>query len=518
MTRRNFIKTGAGIALVAAMEPLKNFAAETKRPNILFFMPDQMRWDTAIISQKCKTPNIDRLMAKGVSFNNTFPTMAHCCPSRASLMTGLYPSQHGIFNNVLNSSALGKSLKPGVQTFSEKMKESGYSLYYTGKWHVSATENPSDRGWTELDVVQKANEDTHGGEMRDWKTANRVDKETRGRGEILQPGWGTMRIYGTYERNDYGEKIVNGYESHHDYKFIKDALKTIDKLKGDKSPWCMYVGVSGPHDPFVVPEKYAKMYDPNDFELPPNYRDEMKDKPYYYQRMRKRWSQLSEQEVKESIAHYYGYVTMIDDYLGLVLDRVEENGMADDTIVVFCSDHGEMLGAHGLYCKGIAPFDEGYKIPLVISSEKYVKNPGRSTDELVSLMDVAPTLLDLTASPKLNKCMGRSLTPFIEDRKGYAWRDALYMQDNGVEIYFSQRIVRTSKYKFVYNPVSMDELYDLGKDPYEMKNVADDEAYAEIKKNCYKRMWELALESEDDSICNAYYTVSMADYGPMIAR
>ncbi len=517
MTRRNFLKTGAGIALVTAMSPLKNLAADVKRPNILFFMPDQMRWDTAIISGKCRTPNIDRLMAKGVTFDNTFPTMAHCCPSRASLMTGLYPSQHGIFNNVLNGSALGKSLRPGVETFSEKMKEGGYNLYYTGKWHVSATENPSDRGWTELDVTARANE-SHGGDMKDWKTARKVDKDIRGTGEVLKPGWGTMKLYGTYEKNDTGEKIVNGYEGHHDYRFIKDALKTLDKLKDGREPWCLYVGPTGPHDPFIVPEKYAKMYDPDDFELPPNYRDEMKDKPYYYQRMRKRWSQLSEQEVKESIAHYCGYVTMIDDYLGLVMDRLEKNGMSEDTIVVFCSDHGELLGAHGLYCKGIAPFDEGYKVPLVISSGKYVKNSGRSVDELVSLMDVAPTLLDMTDSPKLSRCMGKSLAPFIKDEKGVAWRDALYMQDNGVEIYFTQRIVRTSKYKFVYNPVSMDELYDLEKDPYEMRNLADDESYKDIKKECYRRMWEFAFESDDDSICNAYHTVSMADYGPLIAK
>ncbi len=517
MTRRNFLMTGAGIALVTAMNPLKNFAADGKRPNILFFMPDQLRWDTAITNNKCKTPNIHRLMAKGVSFNNTFPTMAHCCPSRASLMTGLNPSQHGIFNNVLNSSALGRSLRPGVQTFSEKLKEGGYSLFYTGKWHVSATENPSDRGWTELEVSNKATE-KRGGEMKEWKTAKRTDNETRGRGEVLKPGWGTMKLYGTYEKNDTGEAIVNGYEGHHDYKFIKAALKTLDKLKDDQAPWCMYVGPTGPHDPFIVPEKYAKMYDPNDFELPPNYRDEMKDKPYYYQRMRKRWSQLSEQEVKESIAHYCGYVTMLDDYLGLLLDKLEKNGMMDDTIVVFCSDHGEYLGAHGLYCKGIAPFDECYRVPLVISSGKYVKNPGRSTNELVSLMDIAPTLLEVTASPKLNKCAGKSLAPFLEDKKGFAWRDALYMQDNGVEVYFTQRVVRTSKYKFAYNAVSMDELYDLEKDPHEMKNLADDDSYKGIKKQMYKKMWEMAFESEDDSICNPYHTVSMADYGPLIAK
>ncbi|OGV38931.1 MAG: hypothetical protein A2X48_02070 [Lentisphaerae bacterium GWF2_49_21] len=494
-----------------------NKSSGKNKPNILFFMPDQLRWDTAITDEKCRTPNLDRLVNSGVSFNNVYPTMAHCCPSRASLMTGLYPSQNGIFNNVLNGSALCKSLKKGVETFSEKLKENKYKLYYTGKWHVSAAEDPADRGWKEFQISCPSTGQT-GFFMKDWKTADMTDKKKRGRGEVLKPGWGTMKLYGTYDRNSTGEKIVDGYEGHHDYRFIKDALCTLDKVKKEKSPWCLYVGPTGPHDPFIVPEKYAKMYDPRDVKLPPNYRDSMKNKPYYYKRMQKRWSQLSEQEVKESIAHYYGYVTMLDDYLGLVLDRLERNGLSENTIVIFTSDHGEFLGSHGLYCKGIAPYDEGYKVPLVISSVKHVKNPGRSSDKLISLIDLAPTVLELSGSPKLKKCAGLSLRPFIDDKKNFKWRDALYMQDNGVEIYFSQRIVRTERYKFVYNPVSIDELYDLEKDPYELKNLSEDKKYRNLKKKLFKRMWEFAFETDDDTICNAYHTVSMADYGPLIAR
>lgn len=486
------------------------------KPNLLIIMTDQERFDTAITSEICKTPNLDKLRKEGVSFNNVFPPMAHCCPSRASFMSGLYPTQHGIFNNVCNTPSLNGKLYDGVKLFSENLKESGYDLYYTGKWHVSATENPKDRGWNELTVTAKKDA-VMGFKIEDWQKWSYCDRDTspRKRGVIKKDGWSDFKLYGTQEKNETGEEVIHGYEGHRDYRHIREAKTQLTSLKNSEAPWCLYVGLGGPHDPFVIPEKYASMYNAKDISLPPNYNDEMKNKPEYYKRMQEQWTQLSEEEVKESIAHYYGYVTMLDDMLGEIMESLDENSFAENTTIIFTSDHGEFLSSHGLYLKGIAPYDEGYKVPLVISGES-VSSKGQSVDELISIMDLAPTILEITNSKPLNKCAGKSLVPFLKGNPPSPFRDALYLINNGVEVYFSQRTVRTKEFKFVYNAVSIDELYDLKNDPYEMNNVASNEKYKDVLREMYKKMWSLAYEAEDSYLTCSYPTASTATYGPLI--
>ena len=477
----------------------------SSRPNILFFMTDQQQAQVTLPNHPCKTPNIDRFSKEGVAFTSTYTTMAHCCPARASLMTGLYPSQHGIFNNVNNEQALSKSINPGVEMFSEKLKGAGYDMFYSGKWHVSHTENPSDRGWEELVVTAKA------GSQRYKTTKQRFVKmepdysnEERERGEIIRRGWGNYRLYGTLDQNEVPKA---------DKKIFPSALEKLEQLKDNQNPWCLFISLNGPHDPFIIPEEYAKMYNPEDISLPPNYHDELKDKPALYRRMRKVWDQLSEEEVKESIAHYWGFCTMMDKMFGQVLDTLENNGQKENTIVVYLSDHGEHLGAHGIYLKGLSTFEEGYRVPCIIRWPEGANNPGRTIHELVSIMDIAPTVIEASGSEPLSKCMGRSLMPFLKDEKPDNWRDSIYAQCNGVEVYMTRRMVVDSNYKFVYSPTDVDELYDLKDDPHEMKNLADDPEYQKVKRQMLKKMWEHVIDSED-TVITPYATVAVADLGP----
>ena len=175
------------------------------------------------------------------------------------------------------------------------------------------------------------------------------------------------------------------------------------------------VGPSGPHDPFIVPERFAAVYGPAEVALPPSFRDEMADKPRIYQRMRRQyWGQLTEAEVRESIAHYWGYCTMMDAMFGEVLDALDATGAKDNTLVLRLSDHGDYCGAHGLYCKGVPPFREAYHIPLIARWPAGIADPGRETDALVNMMDFAPTFLDLAGVSDVPESVaGRSLTPFF---------------------------------------------------------------------------------------------------------
>ncbi len=484
------------------------------RPNILIFMTDQEQGQVVEPGHPCKTPNADRLAAAGLRFRHTYTPSPHCCPARATFFTGLYPSRHGIYNNIFNSAAIHTELNPGVSTFGEQLRAQGYRTIFSGKWHVSAAENPADRGWTEL-ITTATKGTNHGRTIEDWRRAATeyaaevaADGE-RQRGHIQRPGWGDFVVYDTLPNG--GPK---GYEDSHDYKVVSRAVGAIHDLQYTRDPWILFVGPVGPHDPFNVPQKFVDMYDPDEIELPESYRDTLEDKPRLYQRMRRQlWDQLSEQEVRESIAHYWAFCTMEDAMLGEVLDALDATGQADDTLVIFLSDHGDYCGAHGLYLKGVPAFREAYHVPCIMRWPKGIPNPGREVDDIVTLADFAPTFLELVGIEPPDDLTGRSLLPLMQGRTPSNWPDALYTQCNGVELYYSQRAVMTHDFKYVYNGFDFDELYDLRNDPHEMVNVADDPEYTEIKKELVGKMWRFAAR-ENDIIFNPYGTVGLAPWGP----
>ena len=474
-----------------------------ERPNILIVMTDHQRADTALPDHPSITPNLDRLAEEGVTFTNTFCPSPHCCPARATFFSGLYPSRHGVWNNICNRQALSRGLNEGVKLWSDDLAEAGYNLHYTGKWHVSVEESPKDRGWTEH-TVSAVKGTHHGVSWEHYKEVAQQPEDTeRGEGEILRPGYWTNRLYGESDRT-----------GDHDQQVFHEALDLIPQLADEEEPWGLYVGWGGPHDPYVVPQKYLDLYDLEDVPLPPSYQDEMADKPAVYQRMRKmRFGQLSEREVREAIRHFWAYCTYLDDMFGELLKVLEETGQADNTIVVYTSDHADYAGDHGLFAKGIPCFQGAYHVPAVIRWPQGIQNPGRQVDAFVSEADFAPTFIEM-AGLETNRCFtGASLMPFLRDETPDAWRDAIHTQCDGVELYYTQRSVMTKDFKYTFNGFDWDELYDLRADPHEMHNLADDSAYEDVKREMCRRMWRFAYE-EDDSAINPYITVSLAPYGP----
>lgn len=484
--------------------------AQVERPNILILMNDQESGAVVAPGHPCRTPNADRLAAEGLRFSQTYTTTAHCCPSRATFMTGLYPSQHGIYNNVLNQAVLHESLNPGVVTFSEVLRDARYDLAFSGKWHVSATESPSDRGW-ETYYASAVQGDMHGLRWERFREMAQTPESDAPRepGELLRPGWGRYRLYGTREPNPGADPYTE-----HDLNVVQTGIRALRDLAARGKPWCLFVGPSGPHDPYVIPEHYATMYDPADVELPPSFYDTLLDKPRVYQRQRRFWGQMSEDEYRAAIAHYWGYCTMQDDLLGMVLDALDQTGQAENTLVLFMSDHGDYAGAHGLFMKGVAAFDECYHVPCVVRWPRGIADPGRVVDEYVSLADFAPTFVEL-AGESLPKTSGRSLVPFLRNEAPEDWPDALYSQFNGVELYYSQRFVRTKEWKYVYNGFDFDELYHLTEDPHCVRNLAEDPRYRDVVREMCARMWRRGY-LEADIFCNQYPTVSLAPFGPMV--
>jgi arylsulfatase A-like enzyme len=475
-----------------------------KRPNILIFMTDHQRADTVLPSHPAVTPNVDRLAREGVTFSNCYCPSPHCCPSRATFHTGLYPSRHGVWNNICNRQALSRGVKPGVRLWSEDLSEAGYRLHFSGKWHVSMEESPADRGWQEHFVSAAAG--THHGVHWDHyrELAAQPAPSRRGEGEMLRPGYGTYRLYGSGP--DEGTR--------HDELAIAKALEVLDGLSAGSAPWCLFVGTIAPHDPYVVPERYLALYDLDDVPLPESFGDDLLDKPVIYRRMREmRFGQLSEREVREAIRHFWAYCTYLDDLFGRLLEALERTGQSDDTLVLYCADHGDYCGEHGLFAKGIPCFRGAYHVPAVVRWPAEVADPGRRVDGLVSLADFAPTLLEIAGMETERHFVGTSLAPFLRGDGPSDWRDEIHTQCNGVELYYTQRSVMTAESKYVFNGFDQDELYDLSRDPHELRNLASDPAYEELKRDMCARMWRFAWR-EDDTAINPYVTVSLAPYGP----
>jgi len=482
---------------------------QSAQPNILIFMADHQRGDTVLPEHQCITPNLDRLAAEGVTFTNVFCPSPHCCPARATFQTGLYPSRHGVWNNICNGQRLSRGLKPGVRTFGEDLAGAGYDLAWSGKWHVSIDEGPGDRGWREL-LVSAAKGTLHGqrwDQIREQAAKTPAEPIERGEGQILRPGYGT---YTTYRGTD-----DNG--NAHDEKTVAEAIGALPQLAGGGKPWALYTGCVAPHDPYNAPQRFVDMYDIDDVPLPPSYAETLEDKPRIYRRMRDmRWGQLTDREAREAIRHFWAYCTYLDDLFGKVLAALEETGQADNTLVLYCSDHADYCGDHGLFAKGIPCFRGAYHVPAVVRWPAGIARPGRRVDEFVSSADFAPTFTELAGEEPDAELTGKSLVPFLRGRTPPDWRREMHTQCNGVELYYTQRSVTTREWKYVFNGFDDDELYDLRSDPHEMVNVAADPANKPVIRDMCRRMWRFA-HRESDTCTNGYITVALAPYGPMEA-
>jgi arylsulfatase A-like enzyme len=295
---------------------------------------------------------------------------------------------------------------------------------------------------------------------------------------------------------------------------VDAGLDALAGLAGRDEPWVLFVGVNGPHDPYFVPAEHVNRYDLSEVPLPASYRDDMRDKPGIYQRMREQiWDQMGPEEIRDAIRHHWAYCTELDGWFGELMSALDETGEGDDTLVLYCSDHGDYCGEHGIFCKGIPCFRGAYHVPAVLRWPAGIASPGRRVEEFVSLCDFGPTFLELAGAPAQRDFTGRSLVPFLREEPVVDWRQDMMTQCNGVELYYTQRSITTKEWKYVINGFDFDELYDLRSDPHEMRNLARRPGYQDIKRQLSHRLWKFARQ-EQDSAPSQYITVALAEYGP----
>lgn len=444
-----------------------------KQPNILFLFSDQHRFDAVGSNGApiCRTPALDSLADSGVRFTQGYTVSALCSPARGSVLTGRFPHNHGQLANIGNFNSVFDTQILDEAGYPELLSEAGYRASYVGKWHLPKEGDAAFWHFDQWYTERHYNEDVSGLgiDPNRSKEVQRLewgaDAPFCGRAEIaaehLQEAWAADR-----------------------------TIQLLDQYAPDDAPFMIFTSFFGPHFPYAVPAPYDTMYDPEHVERWINFDEQFVDKPLIQQKEMMRWnaSHLTWNDWQKVIAHYWGYCTYIDDQIQRVLDRLESLGLAQDTIVIYAADHGDMLGSHRLFNKGMQMYDETYRIPMIARWPGVIE-PGTTRDQFVSLVNWMPTLLEIGDAVTPEGLDGRSLVPFLKGEPVADWPDDIFAEAHGYEpALCTQRMVRTDSWKYIYSPCSEDELYDIVSDPGELHNLAGKLGYKHVLRRMKERL------------------------------
>jgi len=457
-------------------------------PNVLLVVTDQERYDlTAPTGPEVDTPGADRLAAEGLRCDRTYTPTAICSPARVSILTGLYPHNHGVLSNPTRE-AIDTAVPEGTATMGERARAAGYATSYAGKWHVADSE-PEDAGFEGLTGW------THSGDG----TLDTDDYRSFARERGVDPDAVTVEDGIT---DLPAETTQTAYL----------AERTIERLREYAASGERFVhrlDFPGPHGPVVAPEAYADRYDPDAIDRWPSFRETFDGKPaihglhpHNYRAEDVPWEQWA-----RLAARYFGFETLIEEQFARVLDALDDLGLAEDTLVIRTSDHGEFVGHHRQGNKGPLMYEDIYRVPLLARWPGTIE-PGRESDAFVELLDLFPTVCDVTGAP-IPETDGRSLRPLFEgdtdtdddgDGTPEDWREAVFAEYHGEpETLYTQRMIRTDRYKFVYNGPDVNELYDLEEDPHELANLIDHPEYADVRRELAERLGDW-MERTDDHV------------------
>ena len=462
------------------------------RPNVLFVMTDHTNAAAAAAGGPCLTPCLDALAADGLRFGRAYTPNAICSPARASLMTGTYPSTHGVWDCTHTQRPEWVDVRGGLTHWAERLAEAGYMNGYFGKWHVEQSGRLGDFGWHE--------HDTGCGGVR-------VECEP-----------GTESIVKTEGYRDCLLAAVGRQDTPEHHPAFDGGIEFIRKAADGDAPFCCFISTLEPHDPYVPPPRFWDMYDPAAAPLPESLRDDCADKPEVVRRMAQVWRGLTDDDWRRVRTAYWAVVSFLDSEVGRVIEALRQAGVYEDTVIVFTSDHGDMLGAHGLATKGVGtPYEEVHNTPLIVRVPGL--RSGEDVEHRASLVDLGPTLLDLCGARPLGPCQGRSLRPVLEGTSDPAdWQDA-YAEFFGQRFVYTQRITWHGDWKYVFSPGGVDELYNLRDDPGERRNLADNPAHRDALVDMTRRMWRKMAEIGDESLFGTHYaTLRTAPVGPGSVR
>lgn len=474
--------------------------SDAQRPNILVLCTDQQRFDAvgAYGNTEIKTPNLDRLAGEGVLFENCYVQSPVCAPSRATLMTGMYVGTHGLWAN-------GVPLRPGQRLFTKDLDEAGYDCGMAGKLHLDAcfggrTERRTDDGFRMFRWSHDSGTRSSENAYHQWLKASYPDLFAAAVDPASPVTFDTLPA-----------------EAHHSHWIANETMQFLQAGRERDKPFCFIANFFDPHHPFGAPKEYADRYRADALSPPSTAEGELTDKPpILSEASRKSYAghmpgflDYSAAELQKIKAAYYAMVTLIDEEVGRILAVLDSEGLAGNTLVIFTSDHGELLGDHQLLLKGPMMYECAVKVPLIMCWPGTLPNGERRT-ELVQWIDLAPTVLQAAGLPPLPRGQGESLlalatgdtTAWTRDWALCQYRNSGHPYDPPVHT----TMLRQGSWKLIvyHGAPATDrkptgELYDLEADPGELTNLWHEPACRTQRHALQETLTDVLVAIEDRS-------------------
>lgn len=457
----------------------------SSKPNFLFLFADDQAFDTirALGHTTVQTPNLDQLVQNGMTFTHAFNqgswSGAVCVVSRAMLNSGRY-----IYH--------ARDDLDRVPLWGQTFTEAGYATFLTGKWHNG--EATALRSFAEGKSVGRGMYETRGGPQGPGYRRPTPDNNSWSPSDSSRLGHWAPEVT-DIEEGVFGKTMSRAYveDVHTSTLYANQAIGFMDRWQANRErPFLMYVAFNAPHDPRQAPQEFVDMYPLEDIELPDNF---LPEHPFDQgERYTLRDEILAPfprtpEAVRTHIREYYAIISHMDFEIGRILDKLEELEIADNTYIIFTSDHGLAVGQHGLIGKQ-NQYDHSIRVPLIINGPAIPA--GASTDALVYLQSIYPTTCDLAGIPTPQTVEFRSLLPLIENTADVSY-DAIF----GSYKHF-QRMVRTDNFKLIFYPEEERvQLFDLISDPLEMNNLAGESAYQDTVAVLFDRLRTLQREVGD---------------------
>ncbi|MBL1286580.1 sulfatase-like hydrolase/transferase [Streptomyces sp. NPDC057067] len=479
--------------------------------NLLFLMTDQHRVDTlgCYGNPHVATPNLDRLAATGTRFDRFYTPTAICTPARASLLTGQAPFRHRLLANYERNVGYLEDLREDAFTFPAALTERDYRLGLIGKWHGGTHRNAASYGFEGPDLPGWHNPVDHPDYLAYLEERGlppyRISEPIRGTAPGGNPG------------NLLAARLHQPVEATFEHYLATRAIEHLERYAAGEEPFFLATHFFGPHLPYLLPDAYFDLYDPELVELPPSVAETFEGKPPVQRNYSAHWAfdTIPIETTRKLIAVYWGYVTLIDEQIGRILTRLDELGLSEDTSVFFTADHGEFTGAHRLHDKGPAMYEDIYRIPGII------RIPGAAPqvrDELVSLTDCTATLLELAGCDPSPAVDSRSLVPLVKGETP-DWPGELVAEFHGHHFPYPQRMIRDDRYKLVVNPESVNELYDLEADPHELSNRYTHPEFDAVRARLMRRLYVLLRDRGDNFYhwMTSMYDIGASDHDPSLS-
>lgn len=453
--------------------------------NTLFILTDQWpAWAFSFREADIPTPNIDRLAAQGIVFSNAFTSCPLCTPARGALLTARWPHQTGVYDNQSVGYSVQEAMSLDERTWIDEAVRLGYHVGYYGKWHLGAN-NPETRGAHGFDPDCEVHSRPYDPATSSFSYERiKAHYEDQGRKQLVRgraPFWGETRA---------------PKEAKQPFPIMANGVKFLDDwVTGDRNkPFFLTVSSAPPHFPHHLPKEYAQIADRlrETVALPASLKDDCAGCPWWHAEP---WwpcmdtSVLDGEEWRTVVAYSHAHIMLVDEAIGRVLDALERLGLDKSTTVIFTADHGDMEGAHNRFDKGAYFYEEVWRIPLIIRRPGL---PAATRRTFASILDVGATLFDLVGSEASAEKprSGRSLLPILDaDADSESWPSfayGVYDLYNGIS--FAVRAIRDERWKYVWNPQDIDELYDLETDPHEMTNRIDDPTATHVKIHLRSRL------------------------------